>query len=261
MLWIAYDGTGFSGMARQANSRTIGGELAGAIETMDPYASAIRQVSRTDAGVHAHGQVITFDTSRSITNRGWVLGLTKQLPDSIAIVGAASVPVGYDARQHVRNKTYRYRILQSRVRDPFLDRVAWRIEQRLNHDAIQQEALDLLGTHNFAAFRGAADQRDDTTRSILRTHWYADPAIPNLWNFDIVGDGFLYHMVRIIVGTLIDVGRGRTNQGAVRSALASLQRTDLGMTAPPQGLELLHIDLERVGADRWPPVDEVGSSA
>jgi tRNA pseudouridine38-40 synthase len=261
LLKLAYDGTDFSGMARQPHSRTIAGELAGAIETMDPHASAPRQVSRTDAGVHARGQIVTFDTTRDIPSRGWVLGLTRQLPDSIAVVAAASVPLAFDPRQHVLHKTYRYRILQSSVRDPFLDRVAWRIEQRLNHDAMAQEALDLLGTHDFSAFRGATDQRTETTRNILRADWQQDAADPRVWNFDITGNRFLYHMVRIIVGTLIDVGRGRTNRGAVRSALASHLRTDLGMTAPAHGLELTHVELDERGSDNWPPFDEARSRA
>lgn len=258
LLWLAYDGTEFSGMARQANCRTIAGEVAGAIESMDPYASALRQVSRTDAGVHARGQIVTFDTSRDISNRGWVLGLTKQLPESIAVVGAASVPVLFDPRQHVLHKTYRYRVLQSPVRDPFLDRVAWRIDQRLSHDAMQQEASELLGTHDFAAFRGADDQRADTTRSVVRATWQQDPSDTRLWSFEITGDRFLFHMVRIIVGTLVDVGRGRTNRGAVRNAFASRQRNDLGMTAPAHGLELTHVQLDHFGTDRWPLVDEAG---
>jgi tRNA pseudouridine38-40 synthase len=228
---------------------------------MDPHASVPRQVSRTDAGVHARGQLVSFDTTRDIPSRGWVLGLTRQLPESIAVVAAASVPVSFDPRRHVVNKTYRYRILQSPVRDPFLDRVAWRIEQRLNHDAMQLEALDLLGTHDFAAFRGASDQRTDTTRNIVRTNLFLDAADPRVVNFDITGNRFLYHMVRIIVGTLVDVGRGRTNRGAVRSALASRNRADLGMTAPAHGLELMHVELDDCGVDTWPQVDEPRSRA
>lgn len=256
LLQVAYDGSEFAGMARQPNARTVAGELAGAIETMDPHASVLRQVSRTDAGVHARGQLVAFDTSRDIPNRGWVLGLTKQLPSTIAVLSAASVPLSFDPRRHVRHKTYRYRILQSHVRDPFLDRVAWRIEQRLNHDALRHEALDLLGTHDFAAFRGAADERTETTRTILRAEWHQDASDPRLWNFDVTGDRFLYHMVRIIVGTLIDVARGRTSPLAVRSALASHRRSALGITAPAHGLELMHVELEETGSGVWPSVDE-----
>jgi len=261
LLKLAYDGREFSGMAQQPHARTIAGELAGAIETMDPHANAPRQVSRTDAGVHARGQRVAFDTTRDIPSRGWVLGLTRQLPDAIAVVAAASVPVGFDPRRHALQKTYRYRILHSPVRDPFLDRTAWRIEQGLNQDCVQREAQDLLGSHDFAAFRGATDERTDTTRTIRSADFRRDTADPRVWNFDITGNRFLYHMVRIIVGTLVDVGRGRTNPGAVRSALASRHRSDLGMTAPAHGLELMHVELDECGTDEWPQVDEPTSKA
>lgn len=256
LLWLAYDGTAYAGMARQPNARTIAGEVAGAIEMMDPHASKLRQVSRTDAGVHARGQIAAFDTTREISNRGWVLGLTRQLPDDIAVVAAAAAPIGFEPRQHVRSKIYRYRVLQSRVRDPFLDHHAWRIDQRLNHDAITQEAADLVGNHDFAAFRGASDERTETTRNILRASWENDVVDRRVWYFEIEGDRFLYHMVRIIVGTLIDVGRGRTNPLAVRSALASHRREDLGMTAPAHGLELTRVNLDCDVNERWPSVDE-----
>lgn len=252
MLWIAYDGTEFSGMAIQANCRTVAGELKGAIDTMDPRASAIRNVSRTDRGVHARGQLVSYDTNRLISPRGWVLGLTGHLPASIAVVRAATVPVGFDPRGHVVSKTYRYRILQSRVRDPFLDQSAWRLEQRLDLSLMQTEANDLLGTHDFAAFRGAQDARVETVRTIHSATWSRDLSDERVLWFEITGNRFLYHMVRIIVGTLIDVGRGRTNPSAVRTALASHNRNDLGMTAPAQGLFLSEVALDCTFDDVWP---------
>jgi tRNA pseudouridine38-40 synthase len=256
LLWLAYDGTPFSGMALQTNGRTVAGELLGAIHTMDPRASVPRQVSRTDRGVHALGQIVAFDTTKDISPRGWLLGLTKHLPSSIAVVRAARVPFGFDPRGYVVDKTYRYRILQSPVRDPFLDTSAWRIAQRLNHDLMNEETSDLLGTHDFRAFRGAQDLRSDTMRTIQCANWSRDSADPRALWFEIKGDRFLYHMVRIIVGTLVDVGRGRTNRGAVRTALASFRREDLGITAPAQGLFLSHIQLNNQGTEHWPSVDE-----
>jgi len=255
LLWLAYDGTDFSGMAVQANARTVAGELTGAIRAMDPRASALRNVSRTDRGVHALCQVVSFDTLKDISSRGWVLGLTGHLPETIAVLRAAKAGFGFDPRGYVEHKTYRYRIFQSPVRDPFLDRTAWRIDQRLNHELMQAETECLLGTHDFAAFRGAQDQRCETTRTIHHAEWKRDLSDPRILWFEITGSGFLYHMVRIIVGTLLDVGRGRTNPGAVKTALASFQRNDLGMTAPPQGLFLTHVELTDRGHDAWPSVD------
>jgi tRNA pseudouridine38-40 synthase len=256
LLSVAYDGTRYSGMARQPNCRTIAGELNGAILAMDPKASAVRQVSRTDRGVHAHGQLVAFDSVKEIPSRGWVLGLTSHLPEDIAVVGASRVPFGFDPRMHAVKKTYRYCILQSPVRDPFLDNRAWRIEQRLNHTLMQCEANDLIGTHDFAAFRGAQDARTETLRTIETAAFRWDREDPRLLWFEITGNRFLYHMVRIIVGTLVDVGRGKTNPGAVKTALASLRRDDLGMTAPSQGLILSHVLLDECGCDAWPRVDD-----
>ena len=165
-------------------------------------------------------------------------------------------PQGSIREDHVVHKTYRYRILQSKVRDPFLDNSAWRIEQRLNLDLMRAEANDLVGTHDFAAFRGAQDQRPETNRTIFHATLQPDPADRRILWIEINGNKFLYHMVRIIVGTMVDVGRGRTNPGAVRTALASLNRNDLGMTAPPQGLFLSHIQLDEPVADVWPAADD-----
>ncbi|MGC4063759.1 MAG: hypothetical protein QM784_03780 [Polyangiaceae bacterium] len=184
LLWLAYDGTPFSGMAIQSNGRTVAGELMGAIRAMDPRASMPRQVSRTDRGVHALGQIVALDSTKNIPPRGWVLGLSSHLPASIAVVRAARVPSGFEPRAHVIDKTYRYRILKSPVRDPFLDTSAWRIDQRLNHDWMNEEAASLLGTHDFRAFRGAQDERTDTTRTIHRASWLPDSSDPRVIWFE-----------------------------------------------------------------------------
>jgi tRNA pseudouridine38-40 synthase len=126
---------------------------------------------------------------------------------------------------------------------------------------MRAEANSLVGTHDFGAFRGAQDQRPETTRTIYSADFHEDPADPRVLWFEINGNKFLYHMVRIIVGTLVDVGRGRARPGAVRTALASLDRTDLGITAPPQGLFLTHVQLDEPVADTWPAVDDSKTTA
>jgi tRNA pseudouridine38-40 synthase len=122
----------------------------------------------------------------------------------------------------------------------------------LNLDLMQGEASDLIGTHDFAAFRGAQDERVETVRTIHHAEWSRDPTDERVLWFEITGNRFLYHMVRIIVGTLIDVGRGRTNPSAVKTALASHDRNDLGMTAPAQGLFLSHVELDCAFDETWP---------
>jgi len=252
LLTVAYDGALYSGWAKQPGARTIAGELEGAIAEIDPHASTVRGVSRTDAGVHARGQVASFDTNLDIPARGWALGLAPHLPREIAVMEAARVPPGFDPRNHVTAKTYRYLLLSSPTRDPFLERRAWRVGHRLNQKLIQPELDALVGEHDFAAFRGSADQRTETVRQILRGEVRSVRSDPRCWEIEIEGNRFLYHMVRIIIGTVIDVARGRLEPGATRRALESLQRGDLGATAPPDGLYLDRVDLDIDPSDRWP---------
>jgi tRNA pseudouridine38-40 synthase len=252
LLWIAYNGAQFHGMALQPGVKTIAGELQGALLAIDTFATRIRIVSRTDAGVHAEQQLIAFDSCKKITSRGWVLGLSQHLAPEVSVIAAATVPVGFDPRTFVVSKTYRYRILQSKVRDPFLEHRAWRIIERLNHAAMQEEAAELVGHHDFAAFRSVHDRRSDTHRNLLRISLEQDPSDPRVIWWFIQGDRFLMHMIRILVGTLVDVGRGRLAPGVCRRALTSLNRRDLGVTAPPVGLYLHQVQLSEGGADRWP---------
>lgn len=252
LLTLAYDGRRFSGWARQANARTIAGELEGALRAVDPRASAARGVSRTDRGVHARQQKAAFDTTRDIAPRGWALALGPHLPDEISVVGASRVPVGYDPRRHAVSKGYRYVLFRSETRDPFLAHRAWRIEYRLNQPLMQAEAATLLGEHDFAAFRSAADTRAETIRRITRAELRPALGDPRCVELLIEGNRFMHNMVRIIAGTLVDVGRGRLPPGTVTRALESRRRDDLGMTAPPDGLYLDAIELDAEGEDAWP---------
>ncbi len=255
LLDVAYDGASFHGWARQPNQRTVAGELDGAIRALDPRASLVRGVSRTDTGVHALQQRVAFDTTASIPPRGWVLGLSPHLPDCIAVVRAAKVVAGYDPRDHVIDKTYRYVILQSSVKDPFLQGRCWRVADRLNHESMREEAQSLLGTHDFRAFRSSLDERTQTTRTLFAVS--LEPASdPRQLVLTVKGDRFMHRMMRIIVGTLVDVGRGRLAPGAVRSGLTSGERRVLGITAPPEGLFLQSVTLDDEGLDGWPDRDE-----
>jgi tRNA pseudouridine38-40 synthase len=256
LLWIAYDGSCFHGMAHQSHVRTVAGALQTAIVEMDGHASCIRQASRTDAGVHAEQQVVAFDTSKDIPPRGWALGLSKYLPREVSVTAASTVPTGFDPRDFAVSKTYRYQILRSQVRDPFLERRAWRVGERLNHAAMLDEASQLLGQHDFAAFRSANDRRSDTRRELTKISLEPDPSNGRVLWWTIEGDRFLMHMIRIIVGTLVDIGRGRIAPGACARALASCRREDLGVTAPSMGLYLHRVELTERGTDRWPQVDE-----
>lgn len=262
LLKVAYDGRNYSGLAIQSNANTVAAELTKAVRTMDPEASSLRVCSRTDAGVHARGQYVVFDTNQRIGMRGWVLGLSGELPGDVAVLSAARVAPQFQPSKHALSKTYHYWVLQGTVRDPFLDSRSWRVFERLNHERMQREANDLIGTHDFRAFRGRSDFRTETTRTIFAASVRPVLHHPRLLEISITGSAFLYHMVRIIAGTLVDVGRGRRQPGAVRRALEAGDRLLLGMTAPAEGLFLDAIELDDRGEDEWPyhldgaPTDE-----
>lgn len=252
LLTVAYDGRAFSGFAAQTNARTVAGELLGAVRAIDPRASALRGTSRTDAGVHARGQLVAFDSTLTIPSRGWVLGLTPHLPVDLAVVRAAQVEVGFEPRRHVRSKTYRYALLESPVRDPFLEGRVWRTSERLNQIAMAEALAALEGEHDFAAFRGAADERTNTVRRMFRVAVERARSDERILEVVVEGDRFMFRMVRIIVGTLVDIGRGRLDVGAPARALVSKRRSDLGITAPPDGLYLDGIELDEAVSDSWP---------
>lgn len=252
LLTIAYDGSVFHGIARQQNARTVAGELDGAIRSLDPSASPVRICSRTDTGVHAKAQPVCFDTNQPIGSRGWLLGLTEHLPEQISIVRVEKVAPGFEPSHHAKGKVYRYVLLRSQARDPFWERRAWRLYTPLDLGLMQAAANQLLGRHDFAAFRGAQDERTDTVRTVIRAEFKPSSEDERLLYFEIEGDRFMYNMVRIIVGSLVDIGRGRLPPNAIQIAQASLNRRDLGMTAPPDGLYLDQVQLEVESWEAWP---------
>jgi len=252
LLTLAYDGAPFCGYVKQKNGRTVAGELEGAIAAVDPKASTTRGVSRTDAGVHARGQLVAFDSSKDIDPRGWVLALNRELPREIAVVRAARTPARFEPRRHVLNKTYVYRILESRTRDPLVDHFAWRIPYRLNQLLMQAAAASIQGEHDFRAFRGSADARDETVRHIFRISLTPAAHDSRITELRVTGNKFLYNMLRIIAGTLVDIGRGHLPPDTFARALQSGLRKDLGITAPPEGLVLDSIELTEMGEEPWP---------
>jgi tRNA pseudouridine38-40 synthase len=253
LLTLAYDGAPFSGYVKQKNGRTVAGELEGAIATVDPKASSTRGVSRTDAGVHARGQLVAFDSTKDIDPRGWVLALNRELPREIAVVRAARAPAHFEPRRCVVSKTYVYRVLESRTRDPLVDRFAWRIPYRLNQLAMREAAALIQGEHDFRAFRGSADSRDETVRHVFRISLTPAAEDFRITELTVTGNKFLYNMIRIIAGTLVDIGRGFLPGDAISRAFSSGLRKDLGITAPPEGLLLRSIELAEPVADEWPP--------
>jgi tRNA pseudouridine38-40 synthase len=254
LLTVAYDGRPFAGFVPQAKLRTVAGDLLAALRDIDPSIREVRGASRTDSGVHAYGQRVAFDPERDIPPRGWVLATARRLPPEIAIRRAAFVPRGFTPRFESRRKHYRYVVLRDKLHDPFLEGRVWRVKG-LDDAALERavtEARLALGTHDFAAFRSSADQRVNTKRTIEKFTVEVDAADPRIVRFDIEGNAFMHNMVRILVGTLMDVARERLEPGAITRALTSLQREHLGITAPAEGLYLMSIAVSDEGSSPWP---------
>lgn len=255
LLTVAYDGRLFSGFAPQPTQRTVAGELLGALRAIDPSIREVRGASRTDAGVHARGQRVAFDTAMSIPPRGWALGVARHLPHEIAVRRASIVAEGFAPRFRSAGKRYRYVVLCDPARDPFWEGRAWRVAELASDGAralAAREAESAEGTHDFAAFRSSSDERERTTRTLRSVRISIDPEDPRVLRIDVEGDAFMHNMVRILAGTIVDVGVGRAKEGAIARALASRSRRDAGITAPPDGLYLEHVALDEEGAGAWP---------
>lgn len=253
MLEVAYDGRTYAGFVRQRNARTVAAELEAAIAHLDPNAGSLTCASRTDSGVHARHQVISFVPTRAIPARGWVLGLRPLLPESISVIGAAPVPTEFDPRLDPAWKRYRYRLLVSPVSDPFETGRAYWILGPLNLELMRQSAPVLVGEHDFRAFRSARDQRTSTVRRLDSVSILESREDARRIDIVVTGHRFLHNMVRIIAGSLVDIGRGRRDVGCLADALASGRREVLGMTAPAHGLYLEHVELTTPIVGRFPP--------
>lgn len=241
LLEVAYRGTRYSGFAAQRDVPTIEGELSRALRAIDPTASSLRFASRTDAGVHADGNLVAFDAELALPPRGWLQTLNRELPDDIAVRRVRAMPPGFNPRFASRSKRYRYSILLDKVRDPALADRAWRVGYEVRLDALEAECGSVLGTHDFAAFRGAGDARENTVRTLTRVELVRTPD-PRLVQLVVEGSAFLYNMVRIVAGSLVDVGRAHLAPGGLARALATKDRRDLGQTAPAHGLCLEHVE-------------------
>jgi len=252
LLTVAYDGRPFSGWAPQEGARTVAGELLGAIRAMDPHVTEVRGASRTDAGVHARGQLAAFDPTRVIEPKGWALGLSAHLPSEVTIRQAARVPPGTEPRFSATRKRYCYLILRDPLRDPFWEGRALRFSHQLDIHKMRAEAAFLVGTHDFAAFRSSSDERVNTVRTIEQVRVEHLAGDSRVLAVDVVGTAFMHNMVRIVVGTLLDVARGKLAQGAIAKAIAGGARADLGMTAPAHGLYLESIEHTLALESPWP---------
>ncbi len=235
LLTIAYDGTDYHGWQVQKNAVTVQQVLCEAVNKMLGKAHEVVGTSRTDAGVHARQFTCHIDCDENIPETAFVRGLNSLLPPDIAVLDCKQIPNDFHVRYNAKGKTYRYYIYNSSNKDPFKSRYSWQIERPLDIDKMNEFGKKIIGTHDFFAFSSSGRTVDDTVRTVSECYFERK-------NDDIVltvsADGFLYNMVRIIVGTAVAVSDGRINQKDIPEILNSKMRDKAGITAPPQGLFL-----------------------
>jgi tRNA pseudouridine38-40 synthase len=238
-MTVEYDGTDFSGWQRQENGPSVQAAIEDALAEMVGVPTAVRGAGRTDAGVHALGQVAHFDAEARIPTHGYQRGLNALLPRAIAILSVAEAPPDFDARFSARGKLYRYSIWSSPTRSPLRDRYVWHLRRTLDAERMHEAAQTLVGRHDFAAFRAADCERKTTERTLTRL---SVTRADDLVTVEVEADAFLKNMVRIIVGTLCEIGFGKRPVADLRRLLDGRDRRDAGVTAPPQGLTLVRVD-------------------
>jgi tRNA pseudouridine38-40 synthase len=238
-LIIEYDGSCFHGWQRQKKDRTVQETIENALAVMTREKVIVIGSGRTDAGVHALGQVAGFKTRSRLDATVFLNGLNSLLPDDVAVRACDPMPDTFHARFDVKSKRYRYHILNRPIALAVGRQFVWHIRKPLDTAAMTDAASILLGTHDFKAFEGTGSPRDHAIRTVT------DSTIRvtgdgNL-TYDIQANGFLRFMVRNIVGTLVDVGLGKIDKQDLRAILQSKDRTRAGATAPPQGLFLMDV--------------------
>lgn len=237
-LTIAYDGSGYHGWQAQPMQTTIQGILTDALFALTSQQISTKGASRTDAGVSALGQQVLFTIDSPIPTENFQKALNDRLPKNIAVTEAAEVPDDFDVISDVTSKLYRYTISTAKTRPVLSIDHAWHLPYKLDQLAMDSAAKLLVGTHDFKSFASAADNRTNSVRTIFGCNVIGEN---ELIHIDTEGSGFLYNMVRNIVGTLVEIGIGRWKPQIINHILAAKDRTAAGPIAPPQGLCLMWI--------------------
>ena len=258
-LTLAYDGSSFVGWQRQAEGESIQGLLETVLSRFDGCPVPVHGAGRTDAGVHALGQVASVCLATEIDDATLVRALNAQLPEAIRVIRADVVSDDFHARFSATSKTYRYLIGRDEVASPFTRAFTWHVPEPLDVMAMRRAARYLVGEHDFSAFRSVGGGSSDSVRTMTRAEVLAPPGttppgaapfpLPGPSNdvlaVELAANGFLRHMVRAIVGTLVEVGRGWRAPDSVAALVGGATRADAGATAPPHGLFLVRVDYDQ----------------
>ncbi len=237
-LTIEYDGSGYHGWQVQDNAHTVQAEIEEAIFRITGERVRITGAGRTDSGVHAFGQVAHFDTDSSIPAEKFKNALSAVLPQDVAVVFSEEVPLSFHARFQATGKTYEYRVLNRQIRSPLMENRAWHIRGSLDFCAMKKASQYFIGTNDFSAFCATGREITDFKRTIYSSEWFQDG---EFFIYHVRGNGFLYNMVRIMAGTMVEVGEGKRSPNIIPDIIAGRNRSLAGITAPAQGLYLVEV--------------------
>jgi tRNA pseudouridine38-40 synthase len=242
-LTLAYDGTEFRGWQVQPESRTVQGVLQETFRKITGEEVRAIGSGRTDAGVHALGQVVSLATQSDLSPKVLMRALNAELPEDVSVLEVEAVHEGFHAIRDAKRKHYRYQLRDGRVPEVFERRFLWQVFSPLDVSAMQRAARPLIGTHDFSSFESRGAEREDSIRTVYSLKVRrSEGDDQHRITLDIEGNGFLYNMVRAIVGTLVEVGRNSKSETWPGEVLAARQRDAAGMTAPAQGLFLVRVD-------------------
>jgi tRNA pseudouridine38-40 synthase len=240
-LTLAYDGTTYHGWQVQPGVATVQGDLNSALSRLLDHDVATHGSGRTDAGVHAHGQVANFRTERVMDLDALMRGANALLPPAIRVMGVEEVSLDFHSRISARAKTYEYHLWRDIVVPPFHRNYVHASWQPLNADAMDRAAEEFVGVHDFTSFSATSAETDDRVREVFDAGWERDPGE---WVFTIRANGFLQYMVRTIVGTLIEVGREKIAPEEIAGIFEAKDRRRAGPSAPPGGLHLIAVEYD-----------------
>lgn len=238
-LTIEYDGTDFHGWQRQPNERTVQGVLEEAIAQVLGHRVRLIGASRTDRGVHALGQVANFKTTSKLPLEAMLKAFNALLPEDVVIREIEEVPLDFHARYGAKSKVYEYRLLSWPIRSPLERRFSWHVADSLDIEAMRECCRMLIGMHDFSSFMLSGSDTKNPIREMRRAEILLRP--PHHITFVFEATGFLRGMVRSIVGTLVDVGRGKLNPMQFKEIMEAKDRSRASITAPPQGLFLVEV--------------------
>ena len=237
-LTLAYDGTDFFGSQRQANKRTVQGELEKALCKVGWTGRSVIMAGRTDTGVHATGQVAACDLDWSHADDDLVRALNAALPTTVAVHEARMVHARFHPRFDAISRRYRYKLFCQPLRDPIRERFAWRIRARMNGEFLADTARLFLGTHDFSAFGSATTPRGGTIRTVMKAEWMQ--AEEDEWHFEVQADAFLYRMVRRLVFVQVAVAQGKVSVETISRSLAEQSSAEIRDEKVPAGLAPAH---------------------